>query len=178
MRIIRYADLVAEPWRNGGGVTRVICAAGTGTDFDWRISIAEVACAGPFSRFEGVDRTLVLLDGAAMALTIDGAPETLTPAAPIARFAGEGEVSAALPHGPTRDFNVMSRRAACRHSAVLADGRVRAAAGEVLVVLALGEQRLGGVTLGRLDCVIADDGELALTGPSVVVRIAGIRADT
>ena len=177
MRIIRYADLVAEPWRNGGGVTRVIAASGE-ADFDWRISIAEVASAGPFSRFEGVDRTLVLLDGAAMALTIDGAPVLLTPGAPIARFAGEAEVSAALPHGPTRDFNVMSRRAAFRHSAALTDGRVRAAAGEVLVVLALGEQRLGGVTLGRLDCLIADDGELALTGPAVVVRIAGIRADT
>lgn len=170
MRIIRYAGLVPEPWRNGGGVTRVIAASGDGADFDWRISIAEVASAGPFSRFEGVDRTLVLLDGAAMALSIDGAPLLLTPAAPIAAFAGEAEVCAALPHGPTRDFNVMSRRAVCQHSVALAGAGTLAASGDMRLVLALGDLRVGADMLGRLDCLIGG-GALDLDGPALVVTI-------
>ena len=33
-------------------------------DFDWRLSLAQVDRDGPFSRFDNVDRTLVLLSGA------------------------------------------------------------------------------------------------------------------
>jgi len=170
MQIIRYADLVPEPWRNGGGVTRVIAASGAGAEFDWRISIAEVASAGPFSRFDGVDRTLVLLDGGSMALSIDGAPLLLTPVAPIAAFAGEAEVHAALPHGPTRDFNVMSRRAVCQHSVALAGAGTLAASGDMRLVLALGDLRVGEAKLSRYDCLIGGDA-LALDEPALVVTI-------
>ena len=173
MQIIRYAELVPEPWRNGGGVTRVIAASGAGAEFDWRISIAEVASAGPFSRFDGVDRTLVLLDGGSMALSIDGAPLVLTPAAPIAAFAGEAEVSAALPHGPTRDFNVMTRRAACHHSLTHAGAGALPAPGQgaTQLVLALADLRVGEAELGRFDCLIGGDEALALDGPVLVVTI-------
>ncbi|RAC78746.1 HutD family protein, partial [Burkholderia multivorans] len=83
--LIRAADLVASPWKNGGGVTREIAAgfpeaghadapgadapgAGALDTFVWRVSVADVGAAGPFSRFDGVDRTLVLLSGAGMTL--------------------------------------------------------------------------------------------------------------
>lgn len=46
--------------------------AGT-DDFDWRISVAYVARAGPFSVFPGVDRIITLIDGPGMVLTVDGA---------------------------------------------------------------------------------------------------------
>ena len=50
-RLLRAAERRAEPWKNGGGVTREVAACGaeveTG-DFDWRVSIAEVAAPGPF----------------------------------------------------------------------------------------------------------------------------------
>ena len=36
--------------------------------FDWRVSVADVAADGPFSRFPGVDRVLVLIAGAGMRL--------------------------------------------------------------------------------------------------------------
>ena len=116
--LIRGADLVAAPWKNGGGVTREVGAfpAGAGLDaFTWRASIADVAQAGPFSRFAGIDRTLVLLSGAGMLL--DEKVETsttntlaLTQPLDIAQFAGEARIDARLVDGATRDFNLMVRR--------------------------------------------------------------------
>ncbi|MFM0734957.1 HutD family protein [Paraburkholderia sediminicola] len=122
--LIRGADLVAAPWKNGGGVTREVAAfpQGAGLDaFVWRVSIADVAQAGPFSRFAGIDRTLVLLSGAGMLLDeTDGASthavNTLALIQPldIAQFAGEAQIDARLVDGATRDFNLM----VCRGAAV------------------------------------------------------------
>ena len=119
---IRNADLVATPWKNGGGVTREVaaCPANAGLDtFVWRVSVADVAQAGPFSRFAGIDRTLVLLAGAGMLLDearSEGAVHThaLTQALDVARFAGEAQIDARLIDGATRDFNLMVRRDAAR----------------------------------------------------------------
>ncbi len=118
--LIRGADLVAAPWKNGGGVTREVAAFphGAGLDaFVWRMSVADVAQAGPFSRFAGIDRTLVLLSGAGMLL--DEKVETsttntlaLTQPLDIAQFAGEAQIDARLVDGATRDFNLMVRRGA------------------------------------------------------------------
>lgn len=118
--LIRSADLVASPWKNGGGVTREVAAVppGAGLDaFIWRVSIADVEQAGPFSRFAGIDRTLVLLSGAGMLL--DETQEAggvqvhaLTQALDVARFAGEAAINARLVDGGTRDFNLMVRRGA------------------------------------------------------------------
>lgn len=119
--LIRGADLVAAPWKNGGGVTREVAAfpASAGLDaFTWRVSIADVAQAGPFSRFAGIDRTLALLSGAGMLLdeTDAGAQAVkthgLTQPLDIARFAGEAQIDARLVDGATRDFNLMVRRGA------------------------------------------------------------------
>ncbi|WMY06956.1 HutD/Ves family protein [Paraburkholderia phenoliruptrix] len=120
--LIRAAELAALPWKNGGGVTREVAAhpADAGLDgFVWRMSVADVAQAGPFSRFAGIDRTLVLLSGAGMLLDeahSDNAVKThaLTRPLDIARFAGEARIDARLVDGPTRDFNLMVRRGAAR----------------------------------------------------------------
>jgi hypothetical protein len=96
------------------------CPAHAGLDaFVWRVSIADVAQAGPFSRFAGIDRTLVLLSGAGMVLDeVDALnvvkSHTLTQALDIARFDGEAHIDARLVDGATRDFNLMVRRDAAR----------------------------------------------------------------
>jgi environmental stress-induced protein Ves len=122
LALIRGADLVAAPWKNGGGVTREVAVfperAGM-DDFVWRVSIADVAQAGPFSRFAGIDRTLVLLSGAGMVLDEMGAlnavkSHPLTQALDIARFDGEARIEARLVDGATRDFNLMVRRDAAQ----------------------------------------------------------------
>jgi uncharacterized protein len=127
--VTRAAELVASPWKNGGGVTREIAiglpvrneapGGDNATRFDtfaWRVSLADVAQPGPFSRFDGIDRVLVLLSGAGMLLDEadigDGARHTHALLKPldIARFAGEAAIDARLVDGPTRDFNLMTRR--------------------------------------------------------------------
>ena len=114
--LIRGADLVATPWKNGGGVTREVAAFPQSAKLDgfvWRVSIADVAQPGPFSRFDGIDRTLVLLSGAGMLLDeAQGQTHTLTQPLDIARFAGETAIDARLVDGATRDFNLMVRREA------------------------------------------------------------------
>ncbi|WP_429282999.1 HutD/Ves family protein [Paraburkholderia sp. GAS41] len=116
MRLLRGAERVAAPWKNGGGVTREVAAfpEGSGLDaFIWRVSIADVAQAGPFSHFAGIDRTLVLLAGAGMLLDeAQGPTHALTQPLDIARFAGETAIEARLVDGATRDFNLMVRRGA------------------------------------------------------------------
>ena len=121
LTLLRGAALVASPWKNGGGVTREIAVAhvasraGASLDaFAWRVSVADVAQAGPFSRFEGVDRTLVLLEGAGMLLDEAGRTHVLTQSLDVAHFAGEAAIDARLVNGATRDFNLMVRRDAAR----------------------------------------------------------------
>jgi uncharacterized protein len=132
VKLIRGAELVAAPWKNGGGITREVAAGfvkGTASassldTFAWRVSVADVAQAGPFSRFEGIDRTLVLLSGAGMVLDEMSAEKAvslgdgthvvkshvLKHALDIARFEGEAHIDARLVDGATRDFNLMVRR--------------------------------------------------------------------
>ena len=107
---------MASPWKNGGGVTREVAAFPEGAALDafiWRVSVADVGQAGPFSRFAGIDRTLVLLSGAGMLLDeAQGATHALRAPLDIARFEGETAIDARLIDGATRDFNLMVRRGA------------------------------------------------------------------
>ncbi len=112
VRRLTAADYRRMPWRNGGGVTTEIALApGPGERFLWRVSIADVASDGPFSRFDGYDRHIVVLDGAGMTLDCgaNGRLE-LRPLAPRS-FSGDWDVTGTLVAGPVRDFNVIVDRA-------------------------------------------------------------------
>jgi environmental stress-induced protein Ves len=117
-RILRSIDYVARPWKNGGGTTRdiVTSPAGASLDtFDWRLSLAQVDRDGPFSRFDNVDRTIVLLEGAMTLHERDRRIELLRNE-PFA-FAGECAIEATIGGGSTLDFNVMTRRGRASHTA-------------------------------------------------------------
>jgi uncharacterized protein len=104
----RFASM---PWKNGGGLTREIFRFPEhAADWQWRISIADVAADGPFSAFPGCDRALLLLSGAGMRLQFLDRIETLQTAYDTLRFAGEDPVEAFLLDGPTSDFNAIWRR--------------------------------------------------------------------
>jgi environmental stress-induced protein Ves len=119
MRVRRAGDYKVMPWKNGGGTTTEVAISPPGATlggFDWRISMATIERDGPFSSFPDIDRTLTLLDGKRLDLTIDNAaPVVLTPEAPTLSFGGESQAAAAVPAGPITDFNVMSRRGGWRH---------------------------------------------------------------
>lgn len=111
----RFADLHPASWKNGGGTTREVAGAPPSRgldDFYWRVSFADVDTSGPFSEFPGVDRVLMLVEGATMRLTVDGVVHDLGPGEPF-RFAGEARTAGDLPAGPTRDLNIMTRRDRC-----------------------------------------------------------------
>jgi environmental stress-induced protein Ves len=117
-RILRSVDYVARPWKNGGGTTRDIAVSPSGAPldtFDWRLSLAQVDRDGPFSRFDNVDRTLVLLSGA-MTLHERDRRIDLVRNQPFA-FEGERALEATVGGGSTLDFNVMTRRGRASHIA-------------------------------------------------------------
>jgi uncharacterized protein len=107
----------AVPWKNGGGVTREVAAHPAGSDlvsFDWRISIAEVRSAGPFSAFPGIERHMAVLQGE-LSLAIAGAvPNVVSGQSAPLIFGGEVEVHAEPLGAPVTDLNLMVRRARAR----------------------------------------------------------------
>ncbi|MDF0605839.1 HutD family protein [Neisseriaceae bacterium TC5R-5] len=114
MHIIQLRDCPASPWKNGGGSTRqLLISPSTATldNFDYRISLANVASAGPFSCFDGIDRQLMVLQGAGLNLQLAAQPTiSLTPDSPPLCFTGETAISSQLLDGAVIDFNVMTRR--------------------------------------------------------------------
>jgi uncharacterized protein len=111
VRVWRRQDLVATPWRNGGGATYELAAEPLGAsldDFAWRISIAAVDADAPFSRYHDVDRIITLLNGGPMHLTVDGVAVDPQPLQPFG-FPGEASVDCVVA-SPSHDLNVMTRR--------------------------------------------------------------------
>jgi environmental stress-induced protein Ves len=109
-RVLRRRDHSSMAWRNGGGRTLEVISEPPGSgldDFGWRVSFADVAAAGPFSAFPGVDRVLTLVHGD-MTLSVDGTEIPIAPFAPYA-FGGEAAV-AGVAGGPSVDLNLMTRR--------------------------------------------------------------------
>jgi hypothetical protein len=132
------------PWKNGGGTTIEALTLPPGADldtFELRVSMAHVEVAGPFSRFLGIDRTLVVMDGEGMTLRMaDGSAMTLGQGSAPFTFAGDDPVHATLSAGAIRDFNVMTRRSVLRHHArrIAVDGELRfACAGVLSMILVL-----------------------------------------
>jgi environmental stress-induced protein Ves len=107
------------PWRNGGGTTTEIFVEPSGSGgavatapFHYRVSIADVTTDGPFSRFDGYDRHIMLLAGAGMTLDCGahGRIDLRTPFEPHS-FSGDWHVQGSLIAGPVRDFNLIADRA-------------------------------------------------------------------
>lgn len=104
---VRTADVAAEPWRNGGGVTRALLVRPRGGAWKVRVSVADVAGNGPFSRFPGVQRWFAVLDGAGVVLTIGTTEHRLGSGDDALSFPGDVAVRCRLVDGPTRDLNLM-----------------------------------------------------------------------
>ncbi len=163
MKILRAADRVAMPWKNGGGVTREVAAwpPGAGIDaFDWRVSIAEVSSAGPFSHFAGIDRTLAILEGR-MALAFAERAVELDAQSPPFAFPGDVACSGTPMGGAVSDLNVMTRRGRCTARVQRIVGETFSTAAATMVVanarttIGFGRQEL---SLDRFDAVFDGKG--------------------
>lgn len=181
--LVRAATCRRMPWKNGGGETVEIGLAPPEAaldSFDWRVSMATVATDGPFSSFSGVDRTLCLLDGRGIVLTVGSAgPVHLTPASAPYPFAADSPTAAALTGGPVTDLNVMTRRGRCTHhvtrialdaaTSLPGDGATR------LAFAAAGRIRIGDDLLERHDTLVmtgpADWTALPVDGPALLLLV-------
>lgn len=117
MRLIRSQSYRRMPWKNGGGETIEIAVhppEAFTSDFDWRVSMAKVEGDGPFSAFPDIDRTLTILEGQGIALSVDGGEPVGITDAPHS-FPGDRPASARLLDGPVTDLNVMTRRGRHTH---------------------------------------------------------------
>jgi hypothetical protein len=118
-RIIRSHDYRRMRWKNGQGETAEVAVGpphASLADFDWRISMATVEVDGPFSAFDGIDRTLTIVAGSGLRLLVGAAPAVVLTAesAPFP-FAGDVVADAGLVAGPVTDLNVMTRRSRAWH---------------------------------------------------------------
>jgi environmental stress-induced protein Ves len=166
VRVIRASEYRRMRWKNGLGETAEIAIAPEGAALDrfaWRVSMARIEAAGPFSSFPGIDRTLAVLDGAGFRLAVDGLPVVeLTPDSAPFPFRGDSAAAATLLGGPVTDLNVMTRRTDWwQRVRRFGSGErlpLRAAGATALVVCAAGSARLtaGGATveLGALDTLV------------------------
>ncbi len=176
MRLLLAAERIAQPWKNGGGVTREVAVWPEGArfeTFDWRVSIAEVAASGPFSRFEGIDRTLAILHGRMRLTFPENVLELDAECAPLA-FPGEAPCEGTPLDGPVTDLNFMTRRGKVRGRMECLSGTVTASPMTVVVARTATALRLGGETqsLAPLDAVLVDGGAtFSLDAMAFVLRM-------
>ncbi|ODT65206.1 MAG: hypothetical protein ABS75_32405 [Pelagibacterium sp. SCN 63-23] len=166
-QVIPWSSHTGRPWKNGGGATTELAAWPDGAgldDFEWRVSVADVASDGPFSHFPGRDRTLFLIDGAGLELSIGGAVLTLDLSQRRAAFPGDAPTHGRLLAGPIRDLNVMTRRDGWRHDATLLGSGAWKTKAPVWLLVCLaadgGVASLEGqaVALARLDVILGHGG--------------------
>ena len=166
MKVLRAGNYKRMPWKNGKGETVEIAVFPPGAsvgDFDWRISMATVADDGPFSVFEGIDRTLSVLSGEGLELFVSGQQPILLrqDTAPHA-FAADIATSARLLKDTVTDLNVMTRRGRFIHnvSRLSIEGRTDIVARHaVTMVLATGRCRCAAEELSDRDVVLLEQGE-------------------
>jgi len=157
-RLLTPADYRRMPWRNGGGRTTEIAThpAGAALDaFDWRVSVADIVKDGPFSRFAGIDRTIVPIAGAGMRLDGDGHAVLLAALFEPYAFRGEDAITCTLVDGPVRDFNLMVSRERMR-------GGVQVVQGEGARV-APARFRLLYTSAGACECLLPGHAPLNVT---------------
>ncbi len=177
MDILRYSEYPVTPWKNGGGETREIMRRdvdnsddGANGGFLWRLSLADVGQSGPFSAFDGYDRTITLLGGDGFILNFeDGTSHTLdTPHEPF-HFDGGAPLQCELIDRMSRDLNLMVHRTRMEAQSEIVDLcpseplSLEAQAGVTQMIFSL----MGGVrlepasappvTLGAWDCAVLND---------------------
>jgi environmental stress-induced protein Ves len=191
VRLLRAADYLRTPWKNGAGSTEEIARdAGAGLDgFGWRLSIADVSESGGFSAFAGYQRIITVLQGAGMRLRVDGhLSRELIPLDPFA-FDGASAVHCELLGGAIRDFNLIyaPQRYHARLQWLTVAGEVRLFSSASTLLLFAAEAGLkvshGGAeadVLGRHDCLQLDTpgglGELVLRAPAGICCLIELTA--
>lgn len=156
MQIFPAATRSPTPWKNGGGVTWPVASVpGQSREFGWRLSLADVSLAGPFSCFPGISRLMGILHGR-LRLKVDGLPEViLGPTDPAFAFRGDVPAHGTPLEGPAQDINLMFDPA-CFTAKLnyIPDGLIHPGDEAVRLLLAMEPLSLNGTPLERLDAAL------------------------
>jgi environmental stress-induced protein Ves len=142
-------------------------------NFRWRVSVARVVADTSFSTLLGIDRTLVVVDGAGIDLAV-GSEELrrLDPLSEPFRFPGDVPTFGHLVNGPVSNFNVMTDHRSDNHYV------------ERVVVSGIAALWTTGVTIiYAVNALTANEVELApgdtaiVSGPPVCLHLGGHEAN-
>lgn len=128
LHLVHWDRTPAQPWANGGGLTRALLTwpAPAGGDWQLRVSVAEITQDGPFSALPGLHRGFAVLRGAGVALQWPGQPaRQLRPDSAPLQFDGDPPPGCQLLDGPTQDLNLMVRASTGRAGLARADAAHR-----------------------------------------------------
>lgn len=138
-----FRSLISVPWKNGQGRTRQVLSHPEHadlSDFTWRVSMAEINQISSFSNYSNVSRSLTVLSGEGLVLSINGSSHNLSPLNQIIRF--DGAVKSEVIHcsEPILDFGVMTQNKAVTHTldyhSYLSEGYYERVAAVTLICLA------------------------------------------
>ncbi|WP_407485639.1 HutD family protein [Acinetobacter baumannii] len=107
IELIRADQYTKMLWKNGADFTLEIARSQGDTDFEWRISMADVSTSGPFSLFPNKQRIISVLEGHGMVLHVDDLPAKTLNQGDIFAFHGESQVQSELVDGAIRDLNLI-----------------------------------------------------------------------
>ena len=171
--VTRPADHVRMPWANGRGSTLELARREEADgQLIYRLSVADVVEAGPFSRLPGIDRHLMLIEGDGFDLMLDGKSSAVLPLMPVA-FSGDAAVEAVDIRGPSRDFNVMTARGIAAATVSVHHGGVRhQCADTTFGYVVSGAFSCKGVVVGEAGLVVAEgEGMIDISGDGCLVLV-------
>ncbi len=190
VRHLTSEDVVLQPWKNGRGVTRELAIWPPGStlahgDFEWRISCSVIESPGPFSKFAGFDRVLVITRGTGLSLAHgEDAPRARLRTFEPYRFSGEWTTRCDLVAGAVEDLNVISRASQCRvHVEVsrLGDRRTRETIGPGHAFAHVLSGRVIARVMGEEEPFELEAGESLWAqslGKEEEIEVAGMSSDT
>ena len=164
------------PWANGRGTSYEIASDRIESgEWTWRLAMAPVNEDGPFSRIECVNRSLAVVEGAGMLLSVDRKKLQCLPMQ-VVRFRGDAITDATLTDGPIMDINLMMRRKeADGEMAIVSDTGLLCGASIVVAVGGSAQATCGDSTieLDRHDSILECDGETVslVSGTVCVVSV-------
>jgi environmental stress-induced protein Ves len=163
------------PWANGRGTSYEIASdRNESGEWAWRLAMAPVNEDGPFSRIECVNRSLAVVDGAGMQLSVDRKKLQCLPMQ-VVRFRGDAITEATLLEGPIMDINLMVRRKeADGEMTIVSDSGVLDGASIVVAVGGSAQVTCGDSTidLERHDSLVECDAETVLLVSGTVCVVA------
>ena len=164
------------PWANGRGTSYEIASDRIESgEWTWRLAMAPVNEDGPFSRIECVNRSLAVVEGAGMLLSVDRKKLQCLPMQ-VVRFRGDAITEATLTDGPIMDINLMVRRKdADGEIAIISDAGVLEGASIVVAVGGSAQVKCGDsiIDLERHDSILEGDAETIsfISGTVCVVSV-------